>query len=135
MTQFKNEQAASDYKLMPKKLKEVCDFFEACVGFYYVTPVVTRVREGVCGDSGVHEAGRGIDYRDETVLPDGQHVNLFTGDQVAQIVQLVTDRYPRDDGKPTILHHSFQGGPGHFHLQIPIAWLESGEPIPRSPHG
>ncbi len=125
---FKNEKAESDYKIMPKRLKDVAEFFEACCGFYYITPVVTRVREGVCGDSGVHEAGRGIDYRDETILPDGQHTFLFTFEQVQHICQIIQERFPRDDGKPVVLHHSFNGGPSHFHLQIPAAWLGDGEP-------
>lgn len=125
---FKNERAEREYKLMPKRLREVAEYFEAICGFYYVTAVVTRVREGVCGDSGVHEAGRGIDYRDETTLPDGEKVRLFTGEQVAQICELINARFAREDGKVTILHHSFQGGPGHFHIQIPVSWLEPGEP-------
>jgi hypothetical protein len=129
--QFKNDQAQSDYGIMPAKLKEICNFFETCVSFYYITPVVTRVREGVCGDSGVHEAGRGIDYRDQEVMSDGSSRSLFTADQVQAICQQVADAYPRDDGKSVILHHSFNGGPMHFHIQIPFGWLAQGEPLPR----
>jgi hypothetical protein len=75
--------------------------------------VVTRVKEHICGDSGVHEACRAFDVRDEF---DGQRT--FTDEEALKIVNFMNLLYPRNDGHPTALHHSFEGGPFHIHVQI-----------------
>lgn len=75
--------------------------------------IITRVKEHICGDSGVHEANRAFDARDE--FEGGR---LYTDDQVKQILAKINGAYPRNDGKPTIIHHSFDGGPYHLHCQI-----------------
>lgn len=126
---FKNERAEREYKLMPKRLRAVCDDFETFSLFYGIEPVITRVREPQAGDSGVHEQGRGVDARDAQIMADGSSVRLYTKDQADSIVANLNLKHPRTDGKPTALHHSFQGGPAHIHLQIPVAWLEKGEPL------
>lgn len=133
---FKNAIAQSDYSVLPEKLKEICEFFETNSLFYGIEPVVTRVREGMCGDSGVHEAGRAVDFRDQCVMPDGSMRLLYTSEQIQDICFMVARKYPRSDGKPVILHHSFTGPDGrpqpyHTHIQIPAEWLKSGEPEPR----
>lgn len=126
---FKNAQAAADYKIMPFMLRKIVDDFEAQSLFYGVEPVVTRIREGVCGDSGVHQAGRALDSRDQVLMPDGVWAKLYTLDQVTQICESINAKFKRDDGKPTCMHHSFNGGPMHFHFQIPASWLRVGEPV------
>jgi len=77
--------------------------------------VITRVKEHICGDSGVHEAHRAFDVRDEF---DGKR--LFTDDQVKSLVDHINTLYPRNDGKPTCIHHSFNCGPFHFHIQLAL---------------
>lgn len=80
-----------------------------------IEPVVTRVTDPVAGDSGVHGAGRGIDFRSE--FPHG----VFNYDeyQVKKIVDSLNEKYPRFDGKKTCIHHSFkEGHPFHFHIQV-----------------
>ncbi len=130
MINFKNARAEMEYNIMPKKLREVAETFETFSLYYGITPFVTRVRESVDGDSGVHEVGRGIDYRDQYASPGAvAPMRLYSPEQVADIVRLINERFPRTDGKPTCLHHSFKGFPYHFHLQIRASDLLAGEPI------
>lgn len=77
--------------------------------------IITRVKEFVAGSSGVHEDGRAFDVRDE--FEGGR---LYTDEQVKQIIQYMNEYYPRNDGKPTCLSHSFNGGPIHFHVQLAL---------------
>lgn len=129
---FKNALAESDFKIMPKKLLELATDFETYSLFFGIEPTVTRIREPFPGDSGVHEQGRGIDFRDSVFQQDGSTKRTYTLDQVDSLINIINTRHARDDSKPTIMHHSFQGGPAHFHIQIPAAWLEPGEPLPRA---
>lgn len=75
--------------------------------------IITRVKEHIAGDSGVHEDNRAFDVRDE--FAGGK---LFSDEEVKKIVSFMNERYPRNDGKPTCINHSFGGGPYHFHVQI-----------------
>ncbi len=90
--------------------------------------IITRVLESVCGDSGVHEARRGVDVRDE--FEGGR---LYTDNQVKMLVEHMNTCYPRNDGKPTCIHHSFAGGPLHFHIQIALSTLAY-EPLKSVPN-
>ena len=87
-----------------------------------VDVMVTRVRAKIQGSSGVHEAGRAIDFRDEF---GGRTLRLYSESEVDRLCNAINALFPRDDGFNTILHHSFRGGPKHFHLQIPIEWADS----------
>ncbi len=124
---FKDDEAQLEYQYMPTKLREIADRFEALSVGFGVTPVVSRVRKAVCGDSGVHEAGRGLDCRDQTTLPDGTDHRLYTQEQVDSIVQTLNSEFPRDDKFLVCIHHSFEGGPLHFHFQSEAKW---GGPLP-----
>lgn len=128
---FKNDLARGDYSILPAFLRKVCDDFETFSLYYGVEPVVTRVREAVPEDSGVHEACRAVDFRSQYSLPDGTMGWLYTAQQAEDIVYQLNRKYPRDDGKPTCMHHSFEGGPFHFHIQIQVGTLFPGEPKPR----
>jgi hypothetical protein len=75
--------------------------------------VITRVTDPVAGESGVHPAGRAFDVRNES-----RERRRYTDHQVTRIVHRMNELYPRGDGKPSCIHHSFQGGPWHFHLQL-----------------
>ncbi len=77
--------------------------------------IITRVKEPICGDSGVHEANRAFDVRNE--FEGGR---LYDDAQIKKIVQFMNSRYPRNDHKPTCIHHSFQGGPNHIHVQLAL---------------
>ena len=131
MILFKNKIAELDYQVAPKALREICDTFEMFSLFFNIVPVITRVRESVECDSGVHEAGRGVDFRDQHVQTDLKIHYLYTPEQVDAITRGMNDKYPRSDGKPTCLHHSFKGGPAHFHIQLEADKLLPGEPLAR----
>lgn len=88
-------------------------FEQLCIAHFGIDPTVTRIRETIEGSSGVHEAGRAIDFRDEHA---GRR--LFTDEQVTFLVSQMNVRFPGHDSKPTCIHHSFQGMPSHFHIQI-----------------
>lgn len=82
-----------------------------------IQPVVTRVTDPIEGESGVHPVGRAIDFRDEYL-----EKNVFNENQIKRLVKEMNEEFPRTDGKKVCIHHSFDGGPYHFHLQIPVAW-------------
>lgn len=75
--------------------------------------IVTRVKEKIKGSSGVHEENRAVDVRSE--FEGGQ---LYTEDQVKEMLTFMNSVWPRNDGKVTMIHHSFKGGPKHFHIQL-----------------
>ena len=74
---------------------------------------ITRVKEPIDGDSGVHGDNRAFDVRDEY---EGQRT--YSLDEVEQILDFMNTKYRRNDAKPTCINHSFHGGPHHFHVQI-----------------
>ena len=75
--------------------------------------IVTRILEPVQGESGVHTDHRAIDFRNE--FEGGR---LYTDEQVKYLVEFMNNQFPRNDGKVTCIHHSFAGGPHHFHIQL-----------------
>ena len=85
--------------------------------------IITRIKEHICGDSGVHEANRAFDCRNE--FEGGR---LYTDVQIKMLCDHMNWLYARNDGKPTMIHHSFQGGPFHLHCQI-AALITAYEPI------
>lgn len=120
--QYKTPDCQDQLSQVPAKLQEVVAFFDSLSTAYGIECVITRVWDAVCGDSGVHEAKRAVDFRDETRPTDTDSVCLYTADQVAAIVAAINEKYPRTDGKVVCMHHSFQGAPFHFHIQIPFDW-------------
>lgn len=118
---FKYRELQFQYYARPELLKEICALFCKLSGDMGITPVVTRVTDPIeCSpgqpcESGVHPAGRGVDFRDEYL---GKR--LYTDVQADTIVSTLNEAYPRKDGKPTALHHRFAGtGALHIHLQSP----------------
>ena len=119
---YKNKACEIQLANAPEKLQEICVFFEQLAWVYKKEATVTRVKDAVQGDSGVHEAGRAVDFRDQIVDADGKPVFLFLPNETKVIVDSINSKYPRSDGKVVCIHHSFQGMPYHFHLQIPASW-------------
>jgi hypothetical protein len=112
---FKEEGLSREYDQIPTGLKGVVEwFYHLSIAHFGITPVITRVLEHVDGDSGVHEAKRGVDIRDQH---DGKSV--YTPEQARFLLSEMNRRFPRTDGKLTMIHHSFCGGMYHFHLQWP----------------
>lgn len=75
--------------------------------------IVTRVLEKVCGSSGVHEAHRAVDIRDEH---DGSF--FFTADESQLLMDYINGKYKRNDKLETLIFHSFNSGPRHGHIQV-----------------
>ena len=74
---------------------------------------ITRVLGKIQGDSGVHADYRAADARNEL---NGSWT--FTLEQVDELLAHINKIYLRNDGFDSVIHHSFQGAPFHFHFQI-----------------
>lgn len=123
---FKDLQAGQDWADASDFLKEIAGEFIDWSHGEGVVPTITRLKKAVDGDSGVHEAGRAIDFRDE--FDKGKF--LYHRPARDAFIEKMNEKYKRVDGKPTVLWHSFQPHdeqgnpvgeplPHHFHIQIP----------------
>lgn len=119
---FKNDRCELEFKRAPERLKEIANRFDVLTQELDKEAIITRVLEPITGDSGVHEAHRAVDYRDQF----GKKFT-FTPNEVTFLVTTINHEYPRLDGKQVCIHHSFKGAPQHFHLQIPYGWLDKDE--------
>ena len=122
---FKSAEVERQYKLSPSVLRAIAEYFEELSLGYGVEPYVTRAWDRVSpNESGVHIERRALDFRSQR---GSSGVPLYSGVQIESIVKAINKRYPREDDKQTCIYHSFQGGPWHFHIQIPYAWLTYAE--------
>lgn len=116
---YKTEKVRQEFRDAPVILQMVGEEFKAISRSFGVDPVMTRVKERVKGSSGVHEAYRGLDFRDEQ-RAEGKSTFMYTKEQANAICQFINAKFPRNDGKLTCIHHSFKGKEIHFHLQLPV---------------
>jgi hypothetical protein len=77
-----------------------------------IVPTVTRILGKIEGDSGVHASGRAVDFRSVYM-----GAPTYTDEQVDHLLKLMNQLWDRNDSKKTLIHHSFSGGPKHWHLQ------------------
>jgi len=112
--EFKSGSMKTQYYNAPALLKLIVEDFERISKQFGIAPTITRITDTVIGESGVHPAGRAIDIRDEYI---GKR--LYTGEQKDALINFINALYIRTDGKKVIIHHAFDGGPYHFHVQIP----------------
>lgn len=110
---FKTDDLAAQLESRHPLLKEMAYTFERLSLGLGIDPLITRILGKIEGDSGVHDAGRAIDFRDEV---DG--IWTYSAAQVSLLLNSMNSLYARKDGKNTLIHHSFNGGPYHFHLQM-----------------
>lgn len=110
---FKLPHMKAQYDELPQILKDICEEFDSLSNSFGIEPVVTRVSDPVEGESGVHPLKRAVDFRDQH---DGRF--LYTTEQRDIFLERIESIYKRNDGKPTIVYHSFNGAPFHFHVQI-----------------
>lgn len=115
---FKTEQSKKELEEGFVGLRQLALEFERECARYGIEPTVTRVKGKIAGDSGVHAAGRAVDFRDQTFDADGDAHFVFTQEQRDEISRRINSRVKRSDNRPTIIWHSFKGGPLHAHLQI-----------------
>ena len=111
---FKEPGLFNEYSELPIVLQNLAQDFDLLSGFFGVEAVVTRVKEPIQGSSGVHEAGRAIDFRDEY-----QGNFIYNSYQRVTLIKLLNDKYYRSDNHKSVISHRFQGGNLHFHLQVP----------------
>ena len=126
---YKNKLAEDQFKVSPLKLQEIALYFELISQTKAnVEPVITRIKEPVAGDSGVHEAGRAVDFRYQVTYTSSTNEKisktLYERQVADDLVNEINLKYPRHDSKPTMMLHSFGNGPLHFHLQIPLDWAK-----------
>lgn len=118
--QYKEPHLEAQLSDCPNLLRQMAiDFMLACEELGKPA-IVTRVSDPVEGESGVHRENRAVDFRDEHA-----GVRLFTDAEVETLLARINEKYPRRDGRKTLLHHSFGDGPKHWHLQAPVN-LEKG---------
>lgn len=110
---LKDPSLESEWASAPVFLKEIMIDFDRISRRLGIDPVITRILQRIGGSSGVHEDGRALDVRDEY---QGKHT--YNQTQRDALVNYINARYPRNDGYLTCIHHGFQGGPEHFHIQI-----------------
>ena len=120
---FKEEHLEGEYLRLSIWMHLLANAFEkASMDVCGVPVVVTRILGKVEGDSGVHANFRGIDFRDEF-----NGTNLYTDTERELILEYMNSSFPRNDGKLTLINHSFNGGPRHWHLQgasTPMAYSQ-----------
>jgi hypothetical protein len=114
---FKSPHMEDQYKKLPAKLKEIAELFDSLSSEMGIDAVVTRVADPVKGESGVHIDYRAIDFRNE-VFDGRKRKWTYSIESVDEILAVINNLYRRDDRKLTAIHHSFNGGPAHFHCQI-----------------
>ena len=116
---YKTDDIHQQFLITPIILKVITLDFEHKSLTFGIEPVITSIFRKKTDDSGVHELWRAIDLRDE--YDNGvRRVNLYTPSQRASLVDYINLTYPRTDGFKTCIWHGFQGGPHHFHIQVPL---------------
>jgi len=108
-SQHLEDQLQDTPELLQAWVREFCDMSEE----WGIEPTITRIADAVEGESGVHLDYRAVDFRDEF-----KGDRFYSDEEVAYLCNHFNQKYSRRDGKPTLLHHSFQGAPLHFHLQV-----------------
>jgi hypothetical protein len=104
---YKHPHLEEEFKGRSQVLKDMAFFIEKISMEWGIDPVITRVLEKIEGSSGVHEAGRAIDFRS----------SIYNEEQIVLLLDKVNTKFRRKDGKRTLIHHAFRGGAPHFHLQ------------------
>lgn len=123
---FKTPEVEKEYDLVSVFLQEMAEKLDAFSRINFNQEIIiTRVREKIEGSSGVHEDGRAFDVRNE--YDEGKY--LYTDEEMKKMVSYMNQIYPRNDGKTTCIHHSFQGGPWHLHVQL-ASLTKTYEPLP-----
>lgn len=111
--EFKEPRLIDQFANAPTLLKLAVEELAFIASRFGKTVTVTRVTDAVEGESGVHLDHRAVDIRDEF---NGKF--LFTEKERLAILHYINARFPRNDGKETVIWHSFGGGPHHFHVQV-----------------
>lgn len=112
---FKTERIEEQFFQVSTVLKQIVWDIEALAQSFGKEITLTRVWDAVDGESGVHLDKRAVDIRDEH---DGRFV--FSSEEIATILKMINGKWARSDGFVSVIHHSFNGGMAHLHVQIPV---------------
>ena len=113
---FKDDDIKNEFEGAPLLLQIMANDFDSYSRAYFQKePVLTRVLEAIPGDSSVHEDYRAVDIRQEH-----EGALFYTPDEEKELLNYINKKYYRNDDKPSIICHSFNGSPYHFHLQIAV---------------
>lgn len=114
--QFKQNSLVEELRYAPLLLKIILrDADQYSQDRFGKELTITRILDPVKGESGVHTDYRGADCR-----------NFFNGranfseSEVNELCEYINKKYYRNDGFKTVIHHSFNDGPEHFHFQIAV---------------
>lgn len=111
--EFKSPQVQAEFEASSLILRILAEDLVRLINNMGIIPTMTRVLEDIPGATAVHPDGRAFDIRDEF---NGKFT--FSEDQIKWLLSEINTKWARNDGKPTLIHHSFQGGPAHLHAQI-----------------
>lgn len=112
--EFKEPHLKDEFRCCPILLRIIVeDAREYSLTQFGKDFTITRILGRIKGDSGVHGDYRAVDVRDEHM-----GVRVFTDREVDELLGYVNRKYARRDTFKTLIHHSFNGGPRHFHFQI-----------------
>lgn len=124
---FKLEHMREQLDGCPAKLQEIALYMDhASRAQFGKELVITRVTDGVPGESGVHQCHRAFDARIEYATGHGDETAwYYTEEEAAKLAELVNTQYPRTDKKLTCMVHRFKNGKLHFHVQIMSIWANA----------
>lgn len=78
-----------------------------------VTHVLDLGKDCLEGSTGVHRDYRALDARSEH-----KGIFMFDKSELEILINYINLKYKRNDGYPSLYHHSFKGDPYHLHFQI-----------------
>jgi len=119
MILFKRDKYRLEFKKSPIILRQMVFDFDLLASKMGIDLTITRVKEKVKGESGVHNDNRAIDIRDEF-----KGKSTYNMDQRLAIFHFLNAVYPRNDSYLSCIIHDFNSGPTHWHLQIPYKWYK-----------
>lgn len=111
--EFKYPHLEDELKSVHPRLTEIVKEFSSFANQIGLIPVITRVKDPIKGSTGIHSAGRAVDIRDEH---DG--VFMFTKADRERLIAQINKKFEYLGDKKTIIWHSFEGRPHHFHIQV-----------------
>lgn len=122
---FKEAICEKQFAYIPSRLRKIVDDADTfCFNHFGKFLTITRVLDKIdTHESGVHQAGRAVDCRNEfTTSVPGRNSRIFTDEEISTLLDYINIKYPRKDNKAVLIHHKVPGSTYHLHFQTPIEW-------------
>lgn len=104
------------FRLDPMLIAIYGDFVAFCMRKFGVRPSITSMLRRNTTDNGVHATGRAIDLSHHEYDPiNGKRLETIPIEHCQKIADAFNIKYPRTDGKLTVLWHF--GSAWHWHIQ------------------